>query len=358
MNKASSAEEYKQLASFEALCETLKAERFADRLEKPLAYWALPGDRRLPLAFLGRTLSDLLSKSYAELAATPGIGHKKMGSLMRLLARAVKDLPTSDFTGDDFGGKKTPPDRTAKPAEFNPANISESMWEQWRGTIRRHHLEQEKLGRLAPSLQLLPTVVWEIPLAYYLDFSLAQLREQKTYGDKRVRAILEVCHMVHSLLGQARPDGALNVRLVPKFVLGIENWLKDRSYSWSDLTADDVRLALVAPLVQQLKVDCGDVLSRLAETRLGLHNTAQTVRVQSKRLGVTRARVYQLFEECEQAMQVRWPEGRYHLLFVEQQLEANPPAPEGLAIIQSTIKLFFPDAEELAQRKRERLIDS
>ena len=66
MGRAISAEDYKLVSSFESVKSTLLQERFADRLTKPLAYWALPNDRRLPLAFLGRSIGDLLAMTIAE----------------------------------------------------------------------------------------------------------------------------------------------------------------------------------------------------------------------------------------------------------------------------------------------------
>ena len=46
MNKVTSVEDYKIVSSFQSLRKTLLDDKFADRLEKPLAYWALPNDRR------------------------------------------------------------------------------------------------------------------------------------------------------------------------------------------------------------------------------------------------------------------------------------------------------------------------
>ena len=68
MGQANSAEEHKLVTSFEEVRRTLLKEEFADRMDKPLAYWALPNDRRLPLAFLGRSLGELLTYD-RELAA-------------------------------------------------------------------------------------------------------------------------------------------------------------------------------------------------------------------------------------------------------------------------------------------------
>ena len=51
MGRTISAQDYKLVCSFETVREALLQDRFTDRLVKPLAYWALPNDRRLPLVF-------------------------------------------------------------------------------------------------------------------------------------------------------------------------------------------------------------------------------------------------------------------------------------------------------------------
>ncbi len=352
-------EEYKQITSFETLRKMLLDEKYNGRLDKPLAYWALPSDRRLPQAFLGRTLRDLLSQSYEELATTPGVGRKKMGSLIRLLARATKEEPTPDaIVVESVVVKKSAADRSGHVHDFNPAVVSEAIWEQWCATVRRHGVEQEKLGRLVPSLQSLPTVIWQSSLATYLEYSLAELRQLKTHGEKRVRVILEVFHAVHEVLGKARLESHLTARLMPKFVLSIERWIAAQLHASHGPSKESVRESLALPLVHQIHFDCGPTLGRLVEARLGIHSAAQTVRVQSKRLGVTRARVYQLLEECEQAMNVRWPEGRYLLVLLQQRLATMQPMPEGLAIVRSTVNLFYPDAAETARRREEKSDDT
>jgi len=154
MSKATSADDYKLISSFEAIRKTLMHERFSDRMEKPLAYWALPNDRRLPLAFLGRTLGDLLKTPYDELAATAGIGQKKIGSLVKLLHRATKDEPPAvpfgltDLAGDSA---QQPATRNKNGEKFDPSIVSEALWVQWRDTVRKHGLADQQLGRLAPA---------------------------------------------------------------------------------------------------------------------------------------------------------------------------------------------------------------
>src|SRR5262249_38588513 len=93
LKKSAAVETYRLSSSFDAVRKVLLESRFADGLPKPLAYWALPNDRRLPLAFPGRTLDDLLATPFEQLSATPGIGQKKITSLVRLLHRATRDEP-------------------------------------------------------------------------------------------------------------------------------------------------------------------------------------------------------------------------------------------------------------------------
>ena len=88
-----SVEELQVVSRFEGLRQILLAEAYADHLHKPLAFWALPTDRRLPLAFLGRTLCDLLSMPFVELSATPGIGRKKMAALSSCSPGRPKPTP-------------------------------------------------------------------------------------------------------------------------------------------------------------------------------------------------------------------------------------------------------------------------
>ena len=63
MNKVTSVEDYKIVSNFQALRKQLLEDKYSDRLEKPLAYWALPNDRRLPMAFLSKSCRQLLASA-------------------------------------------------------------------------------------------------------------------------------------------------------------------------------------------------------------------------------------------------------------------------------------------------------
>lgn len=348
MAKASTAEEFQLITSFEAVRKTLLADRFADRLQKPLAYWALPNDRRLPLAFLGRTIQDLLHTPFDQLTATPGIGQKKITSLVKLLHRATSDQPPTVPFGLE---EPTVTAEVAKPEpvtidKFDPALVSEALWAQWRETVRRHSIGQEKLGRLAPTLQHLPTVIWHTPLSKYLNYSVTEIRQLRTHGEKRVRAVLEIFHSLHDALSGARQPEHLSLRLSPKFVPLMEEWITDVLSHPGVPTPEEFREKLVLPLLAQLHTDGGDQLHQLALGRLGLEGSPQSVRQQARRMGVTRARIYQLLDDCSKVFDVRWPEGKLQLEALARKFATENASPAKLQLFEALRELLYPSRYE------------
>jgi hypothetical protein len=343
MSHSSSAEEVKLRAAFETARTALLSNDHADRLEKPLAFWVLPNDRRLPIAFLPRLLKDLLAIPFEDLGATPGIGRKKMYSLVKLLGRALKNDPNALAS---FSMEKAPrnvPTNKPDASHFDPELVSELVWAQWRQLVHTHGLGYEKVGRLCPSLQEVPTVIWNTPLEFYLDLSLADIRSLKTHGEKRVRIVLEVFHAVHQMLTTIQPLAGLAVRLEPRFAIELQNSLAALRAVDQSASLEKLEAGLVEPLLRQLELDCGGTVAAIARGRLGLGaSPAVSVREQARKLGVTRARVYQLLEECHQVMQVRWPEGRQQLDAFAQWLdETYAPAP--CANLVATLReLLFP----------------
>jgi hypothetical protein len=60
-------------------------------------------------------------------------------------------------------------------------------------------------------------------------------------------------------------------------------------------------------------------------------------------MGVTRARVYQLLDDCSKIMSVRWPEGQSQLRALAEKLRAeNADGKSDLTLFDSTVELFFP----------------
>jgi hypothetical protein len=351
MKKAQSAEELKLKSSFESIQAILAGERYRDRLDFPLAYWTLPSDRRLPLSLLDYPLRRILQADFRELAATPGIGQKKLVSLVFLLERAANDAPpTVPIRVVAEPAPVRAPAAGFRPVDdrgrFDPSLVSEALWQQWKETVVLHELDDEKLGRLAPTLVELPTVIWETPLSAYIPQTLQQIRHLRTHGEKRVRVILEVFFVAHEMLQQAGRHSRIAVRLAPSFVQPLERWFLDvlsRSYL-PDVS--ELRDQLAMPLIEQLEHDVSAEVIHLAKGRLGIDGPTVAVRQQSRILGVTRARVYQLLEECERVMAVRWPEGRRYFHELEGRLERESEDPATSEFFNSVHELFFPPKYE------------
>ena len=314
MNKATSVEDFKLVSSFESLRKTLLQDRYHDRMEKPLAYWALPSDRRLAVGIPRaapsancwgrRSRPDGHSRHWPEedqLAdETARSGHEG-----RAARRAVWDHGIG--RGESVRSPaRIVPDR----ANFDPMLVSEALWVQWRETVRRAGVEHEKFGRLAPALQDLPTVIWHTPMSFYIDHTVDEIRSMRTHGEKRVRVVLEVFCVVHNMLVDVGNQDHLAIRLVPQFVIPMENWVRDAIDRPSPPSFEEVRDRLTLPLLDQMTNDSGEAIVNLARGRLGIEGPPQSVRTQSRKMGVTRARVYQLLDDCSKVMNVRWPEGQ------------------------------------------------
>jgi hypothetical protein len=341
--KPPSVEDYRIVSSFQSVRNQLKEDKYNDRLEKPLAYWALPNDRRLPLALLGRSLKELIDTPFEEIAATPGIGHKKITSLVKLLNRATKDHPPGVSLPAPEVADKKPFPALRKGQKFDPTIVSEALWAEWRDTVMKHGIGRTKLGRIAPTLQALPTVIWHTPLEEYMDHTVAEIRSMKTHGEKRVRVILEVFCVAYEILATAGTGENVSVRLAPKFIEPLEHWLHEQLAANELPSAEQIKQNFTIPLLDQLLVDAGPTVHRLAEERLGIHGAPQSVRLQSRRLGITRARVYQLLEDCGKIMEVRWPEGRWLVKAFANKLVELGAKGDDLQGFTATCELFFPN---------------
>lgn len=342
MAKASSADDVKLASNYETLRSTLLGEQYAGRLDRALAFWALPSDRRLPTAFLGRTMRDLLSHPFEQLAATAGIGRRKLETFIKLLVRATKEDAPEAAIENLPGADEKLADGLDATGQFDPHQVSEMVWTKWRETARRQGVGGEKLGRLTPSLQSLPSVVWNTPLGFYLDLSLGEIRTLKTHGEKRVAVVLEVFHKIHDMLDHIDPKGDLAVRLAPRTIVAAEEWMAEaRSRSFPPVR-EEIEQRLVEPIIQQLGIDAGETVAQLARGRLGIGSNADSVRNQSKALGVTRARVYQMLEECHNVMSIRWPDGRRQLDEFAQWLDESYAAAECANLLASFRELLYP----------------
>ncbi len=348
--------EYQLAHRFDELCRRLN-ESFADRSTEltaepwdlPLAYWAVPKDRRLPRALLGYSLRRIVETSFAKLRATPGIGIKKLATLIELLERVLAAGPD--------GRPSAPPSPSASPAvvviatggaDFDPGAVSESQWAQWCEAVKRHGLANEPLGRFAVTLRDLAGVLWHTPLSAYTDLTLEELRGRKTHGEKRVRAVIEIFAAVQSLLGQ-QPSTHLSVRVVPGFAAPLEAWLLAAADREGFPPAGEVQRAFIDPLIEQLRHDAGETVAQLAADRLLATTGEFNVRAAAGELGLTRARVYQLLAEASAVLSVRWPEGGSLVHGLREKTRRTRVPGHGARLFVIAADLFYPRRGDVAR---------
>ena len=361
LGKRISVEELQILGRFEQLREILLADQYSKHLDRPLACWVLPTDRRLPMVFLDRTLRDLLNTPFEQLRASRGVGQKKLRAFLVLLARASRSSPTElaeQHTAMTVGGEK-PPAALAAPGGFDPTAVSEVVWTQWRATVVKWKLEAEALGRFASSLEGMPRVIRNTPLSTYAELALEEIHRMKTHGEKRVQAILEVFYNIHVLLAGKSPHEHLVIRLVPRLVDRAENWLSCRLRAAGMPDEHEILDDFIDPLLSQIRIDTSRQISRLAEARLALHGPVVSVRRLARRMGLTRARVYQLLDEINDVMTVRWPTGRHQVYELRDKFAAECDClddPPNLEQFHAAIELFYPGSRRGADGPLEKAV--
>jgi hypothetical protein len=341
MNRSSVVLEYRLVSSFGEIRKRLLTEEFADRLEKPLAFWALPTDRSSPIALMGRSLRELLATPFEELFATPGIGQKKINCLIELLNRAARPQPP----GAIETGQPSVDCAISSNAGGNHVDmslVSEALWVQWQQTICDNGLGGESLGRFAPSLQNLPRVIWNTPLDAYTKLTLTQIRALKTHGEKRVHAVLEVFGSLHALLAGVKAQDHLSLRVLPRFVDKVEGWARAALHRTVAVDVTTIRRSFIDVLMAQVEVDAGEQIAQLAASRLRLNGTGATVRQVARRLGLTRARVYQLLGDVAAIMNVRWPDGSEVVDELRSALHEQVTDAKQLEQFDAVVELFFP----------------
>ena len=294
-------------------------------------------------------MRELLSTSFGDLTSTPGIGHKKIVSFVQLLARAADTDPAQlpaeacDTATDGVLARVN-----GNPADgdgFDPANISEVTWSQWRASVVQHGLSSEAIGRFAPSLQSMTRVIWNTPLGAYTGATLADIRGMRTHGEKRLRALLEVFHAAHTIVAGMGAQEHLRVRIIPRLIDCVEQWIGRALQRPGIPDEQEIFVNFVEPLLEQVRIDATQQITALVENRLGIHGPIISVRQAARTMGLTRARVYQLLNEVNDIMTVRWPTGRHLSHELRERLQADSArmdkAPD-LRQFYAAVELFYP----------------
>lgn len=190
-------------------------------------------------------------------------------------------------------------------------------------------------------------MIWETPLAEYAERSLDEIRGLKTHGRKRVAAILEVFSSLYEAVSTAVLDEGLQLDVGPRFAAPLNRWLLAANADPRTLTLGEAQQHLGRTLVEQVEIDLDDGVARIVAERLGLEGQPPSVKAQADRRNVTRARVYQLLDECARVMAVRWPEGRWLLApLAASRLTAGAAAKQidadAVALVGRAQTLFYP----------------
>lgn len=342
--------EFELISRFESIRHRLLAQAGAVELQRPLAYWALPKDRRLPRVFLRRTVRELLEQSLDDLRATPGVGRKKISSLVNLLGRAAAEQPPIVGSNPLRGAEARPAGEAtgalAAQSVVDTASVSEALWTRWREAVMTHGLGHAPLGQFAPSLERLPRVVWHTPLEDYARRSLAEIRRLKTHGEKRVSAVLEVFGTIHASIGRIEPGGPLAARLLTSHVAQCEDWVCRNEHECRPPDNGQVRAELIEPLLAQLTIDAGQATAALAAGRLGLVGSTSSVRQAARQMRLTRARIYQLFDDMAEIVGIRWPGGRALVREMSDRLSLAAETGEDRGLLAAAVELFFPEPRQ------------
>lgn len=359
--KSTSVESLHLVSEFEEIRKQMldDPQRFEVLRNKTLAFWALPSDRRLPLALLGHTLGEVVNTPFVELASTPGIGRKKLGGLILLLRRAAATDPSElPLTGGEpeAGATAEDLDTDTDPSEIDFDAISEVTWSQWRATVVRLGLQDVPLGQVAPTLRNMTRVIWDSHLGEFTEATLEELRNRRTFGEKRVRSVLEVFYFLHRMLQHVPAQSHLAMTLVPQRVERVERWVLGCWQEGRMPSVEEAFAHFIQPLLEQIRIDASRQLVLLAEARLGVNGSPTSVRQLAKNNGLTRARVYQLFNEMADIVRIRWPLGKAYVflwrsvLLTRASQLVNPP---DLSQFFAAIDLFFANRKPVSGMGRQ-----
>ena len=188
----------------------------------------------------------------------------------------------------------------------------------------RHGLAGELLGRFAPSLQNMTRVIWNTPLGAYTSSTLAEIRAMKTHGEKRIHALLEVFHAVHTIVaGMGTQEHLVDAHRSRAGSIKSSNGSVGRCSGRASPASRKSWPTSSPPLLEQIRIDATQQIAMLAENRLGISGPITSVRQVARTTGLTRARVYQLLNEINDIMMVRWPTGRHQCHELREKFQAE-----------------------------------
>ena len=135
------------------------------------------------------------------------------------------------------------------------------------------------------------------------------------------------------------------VRIVPRLIDQVEQWVGHALQTPGVPSQQELVEHFVSPLLEQIRIDATQQITRLAENRLGISAPITSVRQAARAMGLTRARVYQLLNEINDIMTVRWPLGRHQVYELVDKLQRETEqmeSPPNLEQFHAAVELFYP----------------
>ena len=289
--------------------------RFAAVSEHRLASMTLDAlrtslDRHLPSELLGLTLTELLqSKSYAEIADTPGVGPTRLERLLTVVERSLDrmEAKTSSEVSDPHprGASEVTSPAFVSDKELNAELTELDEWLACCDAIRRHHLDHLPLGRFAKSLNDISGTLWTEPLSELMPATISELGRRDS---ERVRQVVPIIARLGRLLLRLQISDVWVVPM-PQRLREAATWCDAAIARDSTIDREEFMKAFLHPLLEQLQLDVSDDVISMIEYRIGLNGNPETLEQIASRSGVTRERVRQKTQRASTALTVRWPAG-------------------------------------------------
>jgi hypothetical protein len=170
-----------------------------------------------------------------------------------------------------------------------------------------------------------------------------------------------VAHTVAAGMGEC---DHLVTRIIPRLIDRVECWTGRMLQRPGVPAGQEILAELVEPLFEQICLDATQQVAVLAASRLGIQCDPTSVRQAARAMKLTRARVYQLLNEINDIMAVRWPMGRHQVhelreKFLSETNEANQsPAESDLSQFHAAVELFYPGSRRGAAGPLECVFDT
>jgi hypothetical protein len=169
-----------------------------------------------------------------------------------------------------------------------------------------------------------------------------------------------VFHSIHVLVANMGTQDQLVVRIFPRLIDRVEQWIGHSLQTQGVPTTVELFENVVSPLLEQVRNDATQQIASLAENRLGISGPITSVRQAARAMGLTRARVYQLLNEINDIMAVRWPNGRHQMYELREKLATESKdmeSPPDLQQFFAAIELFYPGSRRGAAGPVEHMVD-